>query len=53
MNYVKNLLDQIGVGGERLEMHLLSSAEGARFAEIARETTEKIRALGPSPLRRV
>jgi len=45
------LLDQIGLGGERLEMHFLSSAEGTRFAEIARATTEKIRALGPSPLR--
>ena len=53
MNYVKGLLDQIGVGGERLAMHFLSSAEGARFAEIARTTTEKVRALGPSPLRQV
>lgn len=52
MNYVKGLLDQIGVGGERLAMHFLSSAEGTRFAEIARETTERIRELGPSPLRR-
>ncbi len=33
-------------------MHFLSSAEGARFAEIARAATEQIRALGPSPLRR-
>ncbi len=53
VRYVKGLLDQIGVGGERLEMHFLSSAEGARFAEIARATTEKIRSLGPSPLRRL
>jgi len=51
VNYVKGLLDQIGVGGERLAMHFLSSAEGARFAEIARAMTEKIRELGPSPLR--
>ena len=52
VDYVKGLLDEIGVGGDRLEMHFLSSAEGTRFAEIARETTEKIRELGPSPLRR-
>ena len=51
MNYVKGLLDQIGLGGERLEMYFLSSAEGARFAEIATEMTERIRALGPNPLR--
>jgi len=51
VNYVKDLLDQIGLGGERLEMYFLSSAEGARFAEIATEMTERIRELGPNPLR--
>ena len=51
MNYVKELLDQIGLGGQRLEMYFLSSAEGARFAEIATEMTERIRELGPNPLR--
>ena len=51
MNYAKKLLDQIGLGGERLEMYFLSSAEGARFAEIATEMTERIRQLGPNPLR--
>jgi len=51
VNYVKELLDQIGLGGERLEMYFLSSAEGARFAEIATEMTERIRTLGPNPLR--
>jgi len=51
VNYVKGLLDQIGLGGERLEMHFLSSAEGARFAEICTEMTERIRELGPNPLR--
>ena len=50
MNHVKRLLDEIGLGGNRLEMFFLSSAEGARFAEIATEMTERIRALGPNPL---
>jgi coenzyme F420-reducing hydrogenase delta subunit len=50
VQYAKSLLDEIGIGGERLEMYNLSSAEGQRFAEIALEMTEKIRALGPSPL---
>ena len=50
MNYVKELLAQIGLEGERLEMYFLSSAEGARFAEIATEMTERIRGLGPNPL---
>jgi len=47
----KQLLDEIGLGRERLEMYNLSSAEGPRFAEIIREMTERLRRLGPSPLR--
>ncbi len=52
VRYVKGLLDEIGLGGERLEMFFLSSAEGARWAEIAVEMTERISRLGPNPLRR-
>ena len=51
VNYVKDLLAQIGLGGERLEMVFLSSAEGKRWAEIATEMTDRIRELGPNPLR--
>jgi coenzyme F420-reducing hydrogenase delta subunit len=47
----KQLLDEIGLGRDRLEMFNLSSAEGPRFAEIMREMTERLRRLGPSPLR--
>lgn len=48
---VKQLLDEIGVGGERLEMFNLSSAEGPRFAEITKEMYQRIEPLGLSPLR--
>jgi F420-non-reducing hydrogenase iron-sulfur subunit len=51
VNYVKGLLDQIGLGGERLEMVFLSSAEGKRWAEVATEMTDRVRELGPNPLR--
>jgi len=47
----KEILDKVGVGGERVEMYNLSSAEGHRFAEIASEMTEKIRGLGANPAR--
>ncbi|OEU47680.1 MAG: heterodisulfide reductase subunit MvhD [Desulfobacterales bacterium S3730MH5] len=50
VRYVKNLLGRIGIEEERVEMFNLSSAEGHRFAEIANEMTERIKALGPSPL---
>ena len=49
VEYVKKLLDECGIGGERVAMYNLSSAQGQRFAEVAREMTEKIKALGPNP----
>jgi coenzyme F420-reducing hydrogenase delta subunit len=49
--YVQDLLEKIGIGGERVAMYNLSAGEGPRFAEIAREMTENIRQLGPSPIR--
>ncbi|MGI9953285.1 hydrogenase iron-sulfur subunit [Moorellaceae bacterium AZ2] len=52
VEYAKKLLDEIGIGGERLEMYNLSSSMGPRFAEIAREFTARIKSLGPSPLNR-
>ncbi len=45
--YVKRLLAEAGIEAERLEMFNLSSAMGARFAEIVEEITEKVRKLGP------
>ena len=51
VRHAKDLLDSIGVGGERLEMVFLSSAEGKRWAEIATEMTDRIRERGPNPLR--
>lgn len=52
VQYAKRLLDEIGIGGERLEMFNLSGSMGPRFAEIAQEFTEKIRKLGPNPLKK-
>ena len=49
--YVKKLLDEIGIGGERLEMMTMSAGMGERFAVTASEFTEKIRSLGPNPVK--
>jgi coenzyme F420-reducing hydrogenase delta subunit len=51
VEYVKGLLEAIGLEPDRVEMYNLSSAQGSRFAEIATDMTEKIRELGPNPLR--
>lgn len=51
VRYVKRLLAEVGIEPERVEMFNLSSAMGGRFAEIVTEMTERVRKLGPSPLR--
>jgi len=47
----KEILDKVGLGGERVAMFNLSSGMGGRFAEIVKEMTNKILELGPSPAR--
>jgi len=42
VEYVKKLLDEIGVGGERLEMYNIAASDGPKFAKVAREMHEKI-----------
>ena len=48
---VQALLAEAGLEAERLEMFNLSSAMGGKFAEYATQMAERIRRLGPSPLR--
>jgi coenzyme F420-reducing hydrogenase delta subunit len=47
----QKILAAIGVGAERVQMYNLSSSEAPRFARIAIEMDEKIRALGPNPIK--
>jgi coenzyme F420-reducing hydrogenase delta subunit len=51
VNYTKKILDEIGIGGDRLEMFNLSAAMGQKFADLAEEMTKRIKKLGPSPAR--
>jgi len=47
----KQILDEIGLGGERLEMFFMSGSQGQTFANAASTMTERIRQLGPNPLK--
>ena len=49
--YVKKILDEIGIGEARLEMIAMSAGMGERFAQTAADFTEKIRQLGPNPVK--
>jgi coenzyme F420-reducing hydrogenase delta subunit len=52
VKYVKQLLDEIGIGGDRLDMITMSAGMGERFVQTATEFTDKIRTLGPNPTKR-
>jgi F420-non-reducing hydrogenase iron-sulfur subunit len=47
----QELVDILGIEPARVRLEWISSAEGVRFAEVAREFTEQIKSLGPSKLR--
>lgn len=51
VEYAKQLLDDIGLGRDRLEIFYMSGGQGGTYAEAAREMTARVRRLGPSPLR--
>ena len=50
VEHARNLLEEVGIEGDRIRMYNLSSGEGPTFAAYAREMTENIKALGPNPL---
>lgn len=52
VNRAKKILDEIGLGGERLEMFFMSGSQGYTFAMAAQTMTERIRKLGPNPLKK-
>ena len=51
VEYVKTLLEEIGLESDRVRMYNLASGEGPTFAAYANEMTDLIRSLGPNPLR--
>ena len=51
MEYLANLLNAVGLSAERVAMENVSSAMGAQFAGLVSDMTDRLRELGPSPLR--
>jgi len=52
VEYAKKLLDEIGLGRERLGIYYVSGGQAHAFANAAREMTAHIRRMGPNPVRR-
>jgi len=47
----QQILETVGIGGERVQMYNLSSSEAPLFVQIAKEMTEKIIEMGPNPIK--
>ena len=48
IQYVKKVLEEVGLDSGRVEMFNLSAGEGNKFAEIANEMFNRVMELGPS-----
>jgi len=51
MQRAKKILDEIGLGGERLDMFFMSGSQAQAYANAAQTMTERVRKLGPNPLK--
>ncbi len=47
----RDLLDLLGIDTDRVRLEWISSAEGNKFADVANEFTETIKALGPANIK--
>jgi F420-non-reducing hydrogenase iron-sulfur subunit len=50
--YVQDILDDVGLGRDRLGMYFVTGGMGMTYAKVIREMAEKVQNLGPSPLNR-
>ena len=49
VEYTKGLLDEIGLGGGRLEMFHIGASDAPLFAEAVEVMTDRAKELGPNP----
>ncbi|MFL7891554.1 MAG: hydrogenase iron-sulfur subunit [Anaerolineales bacterium] len=47
----QKILDDIGIGSERLDMFFMSGSQAHTFADSVDKMTDRIRELGPNPLK--
>jgi F420-non-reducing hydrogenase iron-sulfur subunit len=50
---LREVLDELGIGSERVWFKFISASEGALFAETVREMVDSLKALGPNPAKAV
>jgi coenzyme F420-reducing hydrogenase delta subunit len=52
INFVKRVLDRIGLDNRRVNLYECGAAEFNRFLAAVSDTMEKLEKLGPNPLRK-
>ena len=48
---LKKIFEELGLESERLRLSWISASEGQRFSDVVNDFTEKIKKLGPNPMR--
>ena len=51
VRFTKQLLDELGIGGDRIDMFFMSAAEADKFVSAVNEMTARLQKLGPNPLK--
>ncbi len=51
ISLLHNMLEQLGIEKERLRLEWVSASEGAKFAGIVNNFTERLKELGASPVK--
>lgn len=51
ITYIQTLLQEIGIEESRVAMVMVSAGMGTQFAQVVTEFADKIRELGPSPMK--
>jgi coenzyme F420-reducing hydrogenase delta subunit len=51
VNWVKNLLDEIDIGGKRLSLHNIAAGDSEKAIQIIRQVLNDIAEMGPNPTR--
>ncbi|MFX1511122.1 MAG: hydrogenase iron-sulfur subunit [Promethearchaeota archaeon] len=49
--FLKDILEEIGFGGNRLSMHFISASMAPTLVETVNEAVERIKKLGPNPIK--
>ena len=50
---LKKVVEGVGLESDRLRLSWVSASEGQRFAEVVNEFNEKIKKMGPNPVKKI